>query len=75
MAKNVKAVEFAYCTTVINFTPSKNQIEVTKSHYSESGKVLSDSLVVIPLNTNTFETAMQIATAIASNVGLVEYEG
>ena len=75
MAKNVKAVDFARCVSVISFTPKKNQIEVAKTHYSETNEVLSDSLVVIPLNTNTFETAMQIASAIASNVGLVDYEG
>lgn len=74
MAKNVKPVDFDCCVTTIQFTPKENLIEVRKTHYAEDKSILSDSLVKIPLTSNTFETSMQIATAIASNVGLVEYE-
>ena len=75
MAKNVKPVDFDCCVSTIQFTPSENRVEVRKIHYSKDRNVLADSYVDIPLTTNTFETAMQIASAIASNVGLVEYEG
>lgn len=73
MAKSCKPVDFDCCVSTIQFTPSENLVEVRKVHYDKDKNILSDSLVAIPLTSNTFESAMQIASAIASNVGLVEY--
>ena len=74
MAKKVTPVDFECCITSIAFAPSQNCVKVNKSHYDKNGATLSKSEVEISLTSNTFETAMQIATAIASNVGLVKYE-
>ena len=73
MAKSCKVVEFARCVSTIEFNPSMDLVEIRKLHYGDDGEVLATSFVPISLRSNTFETAMQIASAIASNVGLVEY--
>ena len=70
---NVIPVDFDRCKSVVEFSPELHQVIVTRNHYKNNELIGSPDVVVLDLRKMDFKTAMEIACALVSSVGVVEY--
>lgn len=70
---NVTPVDFDRCTSVVEFSPELHQVVVKRTHYNNNEIIGSPDVVVLDLCKMDFKTAMEIACALVSSVGVVEY--
>lgn len=70
---NVTPVDFDRCKSVVEFSPELHQVVVTRTHFKSNDLIGCPDTVVLDLRKMDFKTAMEIACALVSSVGVVEY--
>lgn len=70
---NVKAVKFDKFVGTVEFSESTKEVIVRRSHHLSDGSKVIQPSVVLNLTNIDFKTAMDVACALVSSIGLVEY--